>query len=143
MTTNRVIEIRRRLQSLKDTGQMRRWQYNPKHKMYVGTTYAIEEPYTSLAAEDNDWPNPMVFDLGRAGGHWAKDETGAYKLTKQAQEEVARREAMGRFLESCREDIEFLLDAVEHPAPCLCCREMQPCQDGCPCKAPEVRDGSD
>ena len=84
------------------------WKYNPKSEMFIGTTNSLDTYYGSL-------------DLGRDGKEYYayKDETGSgYRLSEDSKKRIARIKAMGEFLENCREDIEFLLSAVQAEATC-------------------------
>ncbi len=80
------------------------WKYNPQHEMFVGTTHAIEMYSRTL-------------DLGRAGGEFApsKDpDIKGYVRTEQSKRNLAEVEALGLFLAHCREDIEYLITALQN-----------------------------
>lgn len=92
---DRISEIRRRLAAVSG----KPWNYNPKHEMFIGSTNALEM-YDG------------VLDLGRDGKEFFpyQDETGSgYRLTEASRQRMERIKALGEFLQSCREDIEYLL----------------------------------
>lgn len=37
-------------------------------------------------------------------------------------------------LDCCANDLDQAITQMPGPEPCLCCSQMQPCQDGCQCK---------
>jgi hypothetical protein len=89
----RISEIRARLAGV--AGKL--WKYNPAHKMFVGSTNALEMYHG-------------VLDLGRSQKEWTPHESGnGYRLSNS----TARIKALGEFLEQCREDIAFLLARCE------------------------------
>ena len=97
--SNRITEIRERLAAVAGPA----WKYNPKHEMFIGATNAVEM-------------HDRVLDLGRDGKEYYpyRDETGSgYRITEASKRHYDRTVALGEFLEHCREDIEFLLRAVQ------------------------------
>lgn len=101
MTADPRIEvIRERLAGVSDG---KPWRYDPAHKMFMGTTNALDMYHDSL-------------DLGRNHKEYVayEDETGkGHRLTPASVKRMRRIKALGLFLEQCREDIEYLLSKLE------------------------------
>jgi hypothetical protein len=110
-SVERIKAIRNRLAGVSG----RKWRYNPEHPMFIGATNAVEVVYRQEVGED-DYPNPMLIDLGRDGKVY-ETRDGKRQLTKASVENMKRIRAMGEFFQSCREDIGFLLDAMDAQIP--------------------------
>jgi len=101
----RIDEIRRRLQAVIGD-KPRPWTYEPKHEMFMGTTHAIKM-------------YDRVIDLGRGHHEFIPVRKGeqadkhGYVLSAASQQEDAEIDALGKFMEQCREDMEFLLKLIE------------------------------
>jgi hypothetical protein len=98
MTTEKLNEIQRRLAKVCNG----KWKFNPKHEMFIGTTNAIEMYDRTL-------------DLGRDNKEYVaySDDMGqGWKLTPQAKRQYETTLALGEFLESCREDMQGLLNEI-------------------------------
>ena len=79
------------------------WAYEPKHEMFVGATNALMTRHGMI-------------DLGRTPAEYIPYLDGGktrYRLADWCGRERERIEALGKFLESCREDIDYLLARLE------------------------------
>lgn len=97
---DRIAEIKYRLAGVSDGHY---WKFNQKHEMFVGHTNAIEM-----------WDRNL--DLGREDEVWVPyddENSKGYKLSPQSARVNKMTKALGEFLESCRDDIQFLLAEVE------------------------------
>jgi hypothetical protein len=95
ITKGRLAEIAERLSGV--VGKP--WIYEPEHRMFMGTTNALNIYYGAI-------------DLGRNEKVWepCQDERlHGHRLTKSSVEQMARVKALGQFLERSREDMQFLM----------------------------------
>lgn len=100
MDAGRLARISARLQSVQDNHA---WTFNPKHEMFMGTTNAIVM-----------WDRNL--DLGRNSQHWQQSTDPCikgYVLAPGSIKQNALTQALGAFLENCREDIEYLLTLLQ------------------------------
>lgn len=99
-TNTKLVEIEARL---KPVQHGKPWRYDSKYPMLLGTTNALVD--YELGA----------INLGRDEKQWEfyEDETGrGSRLTAQSKKRLEYVRALGRFLESCREDMAWLLEQV-------------------------------
>jgi len=97
---DRLMEIRKRLSLV----QRYPWKYEPEHEMFIGTTHAVNM-------------YDRTVDLGRGAKEFipareGEESKNGYVLSAKSQRELDAITALGKFLESCREDMEFLLELV-------------------------------
>jgi hypothetical protein len=99
LTADELTEIRERLAAV----QSDPWKYEPKHEMFVGTTHALMTYH-------------RVIDLGRGRSEYSKEEAGRHTLTELSRRDNERIDALGTYLEHCREDTDRLLAEVTRQA---------------------------